>query len=463
MQFNENNIETKLDNKDEPVISKPKKKVNKKTILLVAIILVIIGFGVVYFLLLNKGDSSELLTEGDVKILEDKEIKVEENKINKELDSDQDGLPNHIEEILGTNFDEIDTDGDTYSDFDEVKNGYDPLNDKKYSEEEWEDLKEEIKRRDEGLYIKMFTIEKEKKTINLSQLIEACKSIEDENYKYACINSMCDLTISTEEKIRNCLNNDVDAYKDMCLMMIRPFTSEVRDNLIGNSYKDDYYLEIAKQTKDISMCEKISDDVSKKITCYYDLALSKNDSSICQKIDYNYLEKWCLNDSAKDFQICLRIEYGTLVWDEAELNNRKNTCIGVVTGNVEYCEKINEEDVKYSCYSNTVARKNDLSMCDKIESNKSFNNRDLCYMLIAIEREDSSLCDELGGSFREQCYTQTVTQNLDFFLCEKLAETEQSQCYLNSIFFSPNYFDIDQDEKGLSFCKAVEHEIMNKN
>ncbi|MCK5475673.1 MAG: hypothetical protein KAI71_03780 [Candidatus Pacebacteria bacterium] len=154
IQSGENSAEIKLDSEGEPIAPGSEEKINKKIILLIVIILIIIGFGMVYFLFSNKEDDDELPVEVNVDTLEDK--KVEEDKIDKEFDTDLDGLPDYIEEILGTNFYETDTDGDTYSDFDEIKSGYNPLNDKKLTEEEWENLKNEIKNKNEGLYTKMF-------------------------------------------------------------------------------------------------------------------------------------------------------------------------------------------------------------------------------------------------------------------------------------------------------------------
>lgn len=43
------------------------------------------------------------------------------------LDDDNDGLSNDLERLYGTNPENHDTDGDTFSDLDEIKNGYDPL------------------------------------------------------------------------------------------------------------------------------------------------------------------------------------------------------------------------------------------------------------------------------------------------------------------------------------------------
>ena len=152
MQSNENSAEIKLDSEGEPITSRSERKINKKIILLITIILIIIGSSAVYFLFLDKEDDGKLPIEENTEVLEgQKEI-----EIDKELDSDQDELPDYIEKILGTDSDKIDTDGDTYSDFDEIKNGYNPLNDEKLIEEEWEDLKNEIKNKNEGLYEEMF-------------------------------------------------------------------------------------------------------------------------------------------------------------------------------------------------------------------------------------------------------------------------------------------------------------------
>lgn len=44
-----------------------------------------------------------------------------------QTDSDVDGLPDILEQALGTDFNKADTDGDSYSDYAEVKGGYNPL------------------------------------------------------------------------------------------------------------------------------------------------------------------------------------------------------------------------------------------------------------------------------------------------------------------------------------------------
>jgi len=167
-QSNENNSQIGTNANSGQIFNKPEKKNNKKVVLL-AVIVVVVVLGIVasYFLFFSdKKDDNTPVLENE---------KVEEVKIDKELDSDQDGLPDYIEKVLGTDLNNSDTDGDGYSDFEEIKNGYDPLGNKKYTEEEWEAVKELM--RDEGkeIYKEIFE-EKEK----IKYCIGHCPILEEE-------------------------------------------------------------------------------------------------------------------------------------------------------------------------------------------------------------------------------------------------------------------------------------------
>lgn len=80
--------------------------------------------------------------------------------ISKSSDSDKDGLSDSIEKVLGTNINNLDTDSDTYSDLEEIKNGYSPLiaGSTKLSVEEWQIFKDKIKAIDKDFYEKNFEI-----------------------------------------------------------------------------------------------------------------------------------------------------------------------------------------------------------------------------------------------------------------------------------------------------------------
>lgn len=75
------------------------------------------------------------------------------------LDTDIDNLPDMIEKALGTDLNNADTDGDTYSDLHEIKNGYSPLvagGEGKYVSEDLQAVKDKIKAADPEFYEKEF-------------------------------------------------------------------------------------------------------------------------------------------------------------------------------------------------------------------------------------------------------------------------------------------------------------------
>lgn len=75
------------------------------------------------------------------------------------LDSDNDGLPDNLEKILGTNINKSDSDNDGYTDLEEVKNGYSPLiaaPSEKFSQSEFEKIKNDIRNFNSTLYDSIF-------------------------------------------------------------------------------------------------------------------------------------------------------------------------------------------------------------------------------------------------------------------------------------------------------------------
>ncbi|MBU4338607.1 hypothetical protein KKB43_01530 [Patescibacteria group bacterium] len=152
-QPNKNNADIKLDGGGEPIDFNPKKNLSQKTVALVLVFVILIIAGSFYYfykvnIMLPINDNGP---KENIETIKDKEAEVDKN-----LDTDQDKLPDYLEKILGTKINNPDTDGDGYDDFDEIKNGYSPLTSEKYSAEEWDNVKEKIKGEDEGLFGEMF-------------------------------------------------------------------------------------------------------------------------------------------------------------------------------------------------------------------------------------------------------------------------------------------------------------------
>lgn len=79
--------------------------------------------------------------------------------IDSTLDSDSDTIPDAVEKAIRTNPDKKDTDGDSFNDLPEIKNGYSPIiagAAGKYTPEQWQAIKDKIKAADAEFFEKEF-------------------------------------------------------------------------------------------------------------------------------------------------------------------------------------------------------------------------------------------------------------------------------------------------------------------
>ena len=134
----------------------------------------------------------------------------------------------------------------------------------------------------------------------------------------------------------------------LLLFFLPKITKVIKDEckqISNENYKDSCYFDLAEETGDLSICEKLTDKTAnrKKRHCYINLARETGDISICEKIkeNNNYLSK----------------EY-------------KYNCYASVaegTKNINICdEKFEEGSWKDSCYSNVAGQTGDNSICEKI-------------------------------------------------------------------------------------------------
>lgn len=185
-----------------------KKSRNGKKILVILILAAIISGAVYYFFFFNKNNAEPIAPKNNSNVSET------ENNIDKNLDSDSDGLPDYMEKVIGTNPNNSDSDGDGYDDLAEIKNGYSPFDDKRYTDEEWEEVKWKIKVADEGFYEKVFgnTIVNSEFTCGTDKVSD----IDGNTYNTVQIGSQCwlkeNLKVAKNPKgeaiIRYCYDND---------------------------------------------------------------------------------------------------------------------------------------------------------------------------------------------------------------------------------------------------------------
>ncbi len=357
--MNKNGAEIKLDGEGESMIYNSKKNSKKKVLMLILVLIILAVAGFIYFSVLNK-DSGKLPSEENTEIMESKEV-------DKNLDSDQDRLPDYLEEIIGTDKNNFDTDGDGYSDFDEIKNGYNPLTVEKYSAEDWQGLKDKIKVADPSFF------EKELRTPAVDNnldtgLIKNTITAENVLFEIAEGNSL----IKADPKFLSAdlLNKPVEFYGRITdTSAINMFYVQSFDGV--NAYSRRYYLENRvyinpHQSEWVKIIGKYSNIDAKNDAHKIDVISFEKVADIDEKIKdaKKYLSEW-LDKNRKNFDLNeykkterFRSTFNDL--QDTDLNNKKfesmrdlifvdgNTMTaGIVSGKIILRENIQRGDYLY--------------------------------------------------------------------------------------------------------------------
>ena len=146
-------------------------------------------------------------------------------------------------------------------------------------------------------------------------------------------------------------------------------------------------LDKATEKQDEAICYKISERVQ-KIECILNIAVEKNDLSICDKII----------DATKDFP------------DEPR-------CIEF--NGVKHCSSLKDlySEDKWRCYRRIADKLNNLQYCEKIED---FNIKSGCIRDIAGNMRDISICNNIKLSIEEdECYLYVLKVSKDQSLYKK--------------------------------------------
>jgi len=151
--------------------------------------------------------------------------------------------------------------------------------------------------------------------------------------------------------------------------------------LLGTS--NSFCIDFVSSSLDLSenLCKSL--DSYKKSFCIIDLAISKKNPGICSSF------------GDEPFNCYYQLSF---YLDKLNINE-------------DFCNKINEESLKFTCLAKL---KNDKNVCENItqepfekidcvalvSKNESYcsndsTNYDYCLMLVALEKKDSKLCDQI--------------------------------------------------------------------
>jgi hypothetical protein len=89
----------------------------------------------------------------------------------------------------------------------------------------------------------------------------------------------------------------------------------------------------------------------------------------------------------------------------------------------------------FSCYCYDSQIEYNISMCEKydndisntIDSMGGMSKKSLCYLTVAREKKDVSICEYLGKSNADSCYFSIASSTKDISICEKINDSKNKQ------------------------------------
>lgn len=168
--------------------------------------------------------------------------------------------------------------------------------------------------------------------------------------------------------------------------------SKICDKIQEDSAKNECYETLAVQSNDVAFCDKITSgsfsDLSRNI-CYTHVAMNSGDPEVCKKVQSPY-ERDCYIELAKitkDPSLC----------DYAKL--KYNYCIAEVVTVVpdeSLCERISGTVTEGKCYENLAVAKKDHSFCNKMPLDEYGKNKsDSCIFSVAATKQDKETCKKI--------------------------------------------------------------------
>ncbi len=286
--------------------------------------------------------------------------------------------------------------------------------------------------------------------------VSICETIPELEYEQDCYQyyAIKEKNLSLCYKARsidNCIREIAIAEADPSLC-----------NLIWEEYMiNNCYKRISIKTINESVCEKIENNFSRK-DCIRDTRLKCPES--CSKSDGGNLhEKGELLYVYKDYSSCLKAQGGrkTIIYDrcvskeimaeyycsEKQLPVRlfitcgcgeeciDGACVNKTTTTISecriedpsICDTIQQKNERYSCFMQYALDQRDPSICREY-----LNNSDNCYLKVAAEKEDLTICYMIHDqSNRNRCYSEIAKARSYLPICDLIIDpAEKENCYI---------------------------------
>ena len=259
------------------------------------------------------------------------------DKIDDKIDGDEDGLGDKVEFILGLDRYSKDSDGDGFSDYDELKNGYNP-----FLTSPQDELNNEMQVEVQEV---LFSGEK----INFSRLEVIRNGMEKQISE-----KLCQKDSSSYENL-----SDKDKARDSIKLKNPCMCSKV----VGIKDRNYCFSVLGAAVNDESLCGYISEEGREEKNGFY----FKNMKDEC----FRNLMAATLNE-----KYCYKIS------KESRVTSCLTTLI-LKTKRYDLCDSIENPDERDECYWTVAVFLNNTKLCEKIRpDNKSGNSQESCKSLI---------------------------------------------------------------------------------
>lgn len=232
---------------------------------------------------------------------------------------------------------------------------------------------------------------------NISNITCENISITPEEYLHLNIRYISDKLVPIIKTIKN-----YDFKHHLILNLARrlrdlSLCSEMDSIIINSTLKTRCYAEISRIRRDISICEFINWSEEDKEFCriFFESVISNN-HTLCGNLRENYYKDICYLRMAvikNDESICYR----------RSNDDRVSLCISGLKRDNKFCGNIRDTPTKSSCYLWVAYLREDPALCNN--RNMIEEDRDLCYLDIAIQKYNLTLCEKIkDADVREYCH-----------------------------------------------------------
>jgi hypothetical protein len=161
------------------------------------------------------------------------------------------------------------------------------------------------------------------------------------------------------------------------------------------------YGAVAREKKDVSICDSIADVFSSsndgKYYCYEQVARATQNPDVCNRIPRNI--------AASRYDDCL-------------------SHVAIEKSDDALCEQISDSSYRVSCFRDVAFMQQNVALCDKTDYDK-----ESCRSSIAGLTGNLTLCNQIQPRYRDDCLASISIQRGDTAICEQvLDQYSKSRC-----------------------------------